>query len=153
MTDLFNRKRTSTAVARRPPRSTSRPATEVGSSRGCEQTCRIRWRTIRQLSWAPTRLPNLKPTKEKFTSNNSNYYFLNGPPRPLFDYFRSFQTNQNNLYNNSMWKMSCPSSLRHQDSNPQHESSPITTWPGPPPFVMYQEVYFHPALRYPCNEG
>ena len=36
-----------------------------------------------------------------------------------------------------LFKKTCPSSLRHRDSNPQpleHESSPITTRPGIPAF-------------------
>ena len=39
-----------------------------------------------------------------------------------------------------MWKMSSPSSIRHSDSNSRplnHESSPITTWPGLPVKMFY----------------
>ena len=48
--------------------------------------------------------------------------------------FLVFSNNQYNFYNKSMWKMSWPSSIRRQYSNPrplEHESSPITTRPGP----------------------
>ena len=60
----------------------------------------------------------------------------------LFVYFRSFITNNTIFYNKSMWKMSFPSSIRHQDSNPwplECESPPITTRPGLPPNVVHTE--------------
>ena len=40
-------------------------------------------------------------------------------PGPFFVYFWSFQTNNTIFYNKSMWKMSCPSSIRRRDSNPR----------------------------------
>ena len=43
------------------------------------------------------------------------------------------------IYDKSMWKKSCPSCIRAWDSNPQpfkHESSPITTRPGLPPYFF-----------------
>ena len=57
-----------------------------------------------------------------------------GQRRPLFRLFLVFSKKQYNFYNNSM----CPSSIWHRDSNPQpfeHESSPITTRPGLPPYL------------------
>ena len=54
----------------------------------------------------------------------------------FFVYFRSFQTNNTILTTNQCEKMSCPSSIRHWDSNPRPlecESPPITTRPGLPP--------------------
>ena len=54
-------------------------------------------------------------------------------PGLFFIYFRSFQTNNTIFTANQCEKMSCPSSIRCQDSNPQpfeHESPPITTRPG-----------------------
>ena len=59
-----------------------------------------------------------------------------GQPRPLFRLFSVFSNKQYNSYNKSMWKMSCPSSIRRQDLNPQpseRESPPIITRPGLPP--------------------
>ena len=56
-----------------------------------------------------------------------------GQPRPLFRLVSVFSNKKYNIYNKSMWKMSCPSSIRHRDSNPrplEHGSSPITTRPG-----------------------
>ena len=57
-----------------------------------------------------------------------------GQPRPLFACFRSFQTYNTIFTTNQCEKMSkCPSSIWHQDSNPQpfeHESSTITTMQG-----------------------
>ena len=52
--------------------------------------------------------------------------FLNGPS----------SANHYNSFNKYMWKMLCPSSVRHWTSNPQpleHESSPIITRPVLPP--------------------
>ena len=58
--------------------------------------------------------------------------------QPLFRLFFVFSNKQHNFYIKSMWKMSkCPSCIQHRDSNPrsfEHESSPITTRPGLPPF-------------------
>ena len=50
----------------------------------------------------------------------------------FFVYFRSFQTNNTIFTTNQCEKMSCPSSIRRRDSNPQpleRESPPITTRP------------------------
>ena len=62
--------------------------------------------------------------------------FTNGPsPASVFFYFRSFQAN-----NVVLTKMSCPSSISCQDSNPwplEHQSSPITTRPGLPPYSEF----------------
>ena len=58
------------------------------------------------------------------------------PSRPLFRLLSVFSNKENNFYNKSMWKRSCPSSIRRRDSNPQpfkHELSPITTKPWLPP--------------------
>ena len=58
-------------------------------------------------------------------------FFKNGPTSASFSVFSVFSNKRYNFYKKLMWKMSkCPSSIRHQDSNPQpfeHESSPITT--------------------------
>ena len=54
-------------------------------------------------------------------------------PGLFFVYFWSFSNKQYNFYNKSMWKMSCPSSIRRWDSNQrplERESHPITTRPG-----------------------
>ena len=66
------------------------------------------------------------------------FFVQNGTTQPLFVYFWSFQTNNRNFHNKPTWKMSCPSSIRHRDSNPwplKHELSPITTRPGLLPSV------------------
>ena len=66
--------------------------------------------------------------------------FLNGPS----------SANHYNYFNQYMWKMLCPSSVRHQASNPQpleHESSPIITRPVLPPIgksiVISMRWYIH----------
>ena len=54
-------------------------------------------------------------------------------PGLFFVYFWSFQTNNTIFTTNQCEKMSCPSSIRRQDSNPgplERESPPITTRPG-----------------------
>ena len=54
-------------------------------------------------------------------------------PGLFFIYFRSLQTNITIFTTNQCEKMSCPSSIRRQDSNPrplERESLPITTRPG-----------------------
>ena len=59
-----------------------------------------------------------------------------GQPLPIFIYFWSFQTTNTSFTTNQCEKMSSPSSIPCQDSNPrplEHESSPITTRPGLPP--------------------
>ena len=57
-----------------------------------------------------------------------------GQPGPLFVYFGSFQTNIITIFTTDQCeKMSCPSSIRRRDLNPQpldHEPPPITTRPG-----------------------
>ena len=61
--------------------------------------------------------------------------FLTGPSRPLFYIFSSFQTNITIFTTNKC--DNCPYSIRWWDSNPQpldHESPPIATKPGIPPF-------------------
>ena len=66
-----------------------------------------------------------------------------GQPRPLFVYFRSFQTNITNFYNK------CPSSIRCRESNPrplERESFPITTRPGLPPYSTFF-VHFSKASK------
>ena len=60
-----------------------------------------------------------------------------GQPGLFFVYFQSFQTNNIIFTTNQCEKMSCPSSLRRLDSNPQpleRESPPITTRPGLQPY-------------------
>ena len=79
----------------------------------------------------------------KMTRPRTNLLFLAflaalqmGQSRPLFRLFSVFSNKQYNFYNKSMWKMSCPSSIRHQDSNPrplEHECPHVTTTPGLPP--------------------
>ena len=63
---------------------------------------------------------------------------------PLSIYFWSFQANIITIFTtNQCEKMSCPSSIRRQDSNPrllERESPPITTRPGlPPVYVNYKQ--------------
>ena len=58
-----------------------------------------------------------------------------GLPRPLFHLFLSFQTQITTLQQINV--QNCPSSIQCQDSNSQpleHESPPITTRPGLPPY-------------------
>ena len=57
-----------------------------------------------------------------------------GQPRPRFRLFSVFSNKHYNFYN----KSKCPSSMLHQDSNPQtfkHELSPITTSSGHLPSI------------------
>ena len=69
------------------------------------------------------------------------FFFKWANPGLFFVYFRSFSNKHYyNFYNRLMWKMSCPSSIRHRDSNPwslDHEPPPITTRPGLPPWSIY----------------
>ena len=61
-------------------------------------------------------------------------FFKNWPSRLLFDYFRSFQTNNTMFTTNQCEK--CPSRIWRWDLNPRPlESSPKTTKPGLPPLV------------------
>ena len=66
-----------------------------------------------------------------------SFFFKNGPsPASFLFIFGLFQTNNSIFTTNQCEKLSCPSSIRHQDSNPQlleRESPPITTRPGLPP--------------------
>ena len=58
-----------------------------------------------------------------------------GQPRSLFNLFLSFQTHITNFTTNRYVKK-CPSCIPYWDSNSrplEHESSPITTRPEPPP--------------------
>ena len=67
--------------------------------------------------------------------NWQQIFFKNGPTPASFSIFSVFSNKQYNFYNNSMWKMSCPSSIQRRDSNPrplEHKMSPITTRPGLP---------------------
>ena len=57
-------------------------------------------------------------------------FFKNGPTPASFHLFLVFSNKQYNFNNKSMWKNSCPSSIRHWDSNSQPsdcESQPIIT--------------------------
>ena len=57
-----------------------------------------------------------------------------GKPRSLFHLFSVVSNKQYNFYNKFMW---CPSGVGCLDLNPRpvkHESSPITTRPGLPPY-------------------
>ena len=67
----------------------------------------------------------------------------------LFFVFSVFLKKQYNFYNKSMWKMSCPSSKRCWDSNPQpfeHKSSHITTRPELPPNWIWKTFFMlHPS--------
>ena len=61
----------------------------------------------------------------------------------FFVYFRSFQTNNTTFTTNQCEK--CPSSIWSWDLNPQpfiHESSPITTRPGLPPYFVKLGSYY-----------
>ena len=65
-------------------------------------------------------------------------FFKWANPGLFFVYFLSFQVKHYSTNNKSMWKMSCPSSIWHRDSNPwpsEHESPPITTRPGLSPYM------------------
>ena len=64
-------------------------------------------------------------------------------PGLFFIYFRSFQTNNTTFTTNQCEK--CPSSIWSWDLNPQpfiHESSPITTRPGLPPYFVKLGSYY-----------
>ena len=69
------------------------------------------------------------------------YSFLWANPGLFFVYFRSFFKKQ---FLQQIDGKKCPSSIRPRDSNPQpfkHESSPIATRPGLPPFYsLYQTL-------------
>ena len=84
--------------------------------------------------WKEKKISAVKP----FGRRNKQWVFLKKWAKPglFFVYFQSFSNKQYNFYNKSMWKMSCPSSIRRLDSNPwplECESPPITTRPGLPP--------------------
>ena len=68
----------------------------------------------------------------------------NGPTLGLFFvYFRSFQTN-NAIFTTNQCKK-CPSTIPRWDSNQhhlEHESSPLTTRPGLPPFFQSMIAMF-----------
>ena len=77
-------------------------------------------------------------------------FFKNGPSPASFSFiFGHFQTNINTIFTtNQCEKMSCPSSIRRQDSNPQplkRESLPITTRPGLPPILHHRIAHFNPC--------
>ena len=80
-----------------------------------------------------------------FSCKLSVLFLKMGQPQPFFVYFWSFQSNNTILTTNQFEKMSCPSSIRCQDSNPQHlehQSSPITTRPGLLPNLAYLVLMF-----------
>ena len=82
-------------------------------------------------SRAEDRLHN--PGQRHLPTHQGNWIFKNGPSRPLFRLFSSFQTNITIFTANKCEK--CPSCKWRWDSNPQpseHESPPITTRPGIP---------------------
>ena len=81
------------------------------------------------LEWT---LQQIRLSKDQRWGRNGSFLKM-GQPRPLFVYFRSFQTNITNFYNKYMWI--CPSSKWCWDSNPwplERESPPISTRPGLP---------------------
>ena len=63
-----------------------------------------------------------------------------GHPRASFSFFQSFRINIVTIFiTNQSEKISCTSRLPSWDSNPrppEHESSPITTRPGLPPYKV-----------------
>ena len=70
----------------------------------------------------------------------SVFFWKNGPSSAsFFVLYCLFKTKITILTTNICEKMLWPSSIRCQDSNPrpsEHESPPITTWPGLPPIVV-----------------
>ena len=71
---------------------------------------------------------------------SDNLLFLKKWANPglFFVYFESFQTNNTIFTINKCEKMSCPSTI-WRNSNPrssEHESPPITTRPGLPPYLI-----------------
>ena len=73
----------------------------------------------------------------KSVANPVSMFFLNGPFPASFCLFSSFQTNKQFLQ--QIYVKKCPSCVQCWDSNPQpsdHESPPITTRPGLPPFCV-----------------
>ena len=76
---------------------------------------------------------HLLPKELPVEDDGNNKTFLNGPIRPLFRLFSVFFKQTIQFLQQINVKMSCPSSIWRQDSNPQpleHETSPITTRPG-----------------------
>ena len=72
----------------------------------------------------------------KFKSVPTLLFLKMGQPRPLFHLFRLFKNTLKFLQLIIVKK--CPTNIRCQDSNSrplEHESPPITTRPGLPPFV------------------
>ena len=67
-----------------------------------------------------------------------------GQPRPLFRLFSVFQRNIiTNFTSDQCEKLSCPSSIRRQDSNPrppEREPPPITTRPGLFPWKVLETM-------------
>ena len=67
-------------------------------------------------------------------NGDRDYFFIKwANPGLFFVYFRSFKQTLFFLQQINVKKMSCPSSIQHQDSNPRPsecESPPITTRPG-----------------------
>ena len=83
-----------------------------------------------------------KTTKFRHIFKWSHDYFLkNGPIPASFSFiFGLFKQTIQFFTTNQCEKMSCPSSIRHRDSNPrpsERESPPITTRPGLPPNSTY----------------
>ena len=82
--------------------------------------------------------PGLTKPILPFAAGNS--FLKIGQPRPLFHLFSVFSNKLYNFATNQCEKMSWPSSIRLQDSNPwplEHESPPITTRTGHQ-FVLYR---------------
>ena len=67
------------------------------------------------------------------------FFLKNGPIQASFSFiFGIFKQTIQFFTTNQCEKMSCPSSIRHWDSNPrpsERESPPITTRPGLPPYL------------------
>ena len=60
-----------------------------------------------------------RATRCRYASETNDFFIKMGQPRPLFGLFSVFSNKQYKFYNNSMWKMSFPSSIQHWDSNPR----------------------------------
>ena len=84
-------------------------------------------------------------------------FLKNGPtPASFLFIFYLFKWNITVLTTNQCGKMSCPSSIRHRDSNPwpsEHESPPVTTRPGLPPNPFFVNFRYFQTIFYVINFG
>ena len=78
-------------------------------------------------------------------------FFKYGPSPASFSLFSTFQLNITIFTTNKCEK--CPSSIWHWDLNPwplEHESPPITTWPGIPPYICHLSIFVFILFFFVC---